>query len=414
MRRRADEGGSAATGTYGRAPRPGLGGLVLLILMALGAGAVSAEVDRESARADMRQIYASIEVLLPLSVDEKAFRSAVERPRIRHALAVLAERAEHVGSHVGGEDRRFQFLGGSLSREAEESLRRFEGGQIEAAQFYVQRLTDFCVACHSSMPSPADSPLARNFVSDKELAKLPLQHRASLQVATRRFDDAMKTYESLFASPLVHPAELLDPLTEYLTVAIRVKNDLKRPVPILEHLAARPDLWSYLRKDLDRWLQTLELFAPKAKAAPTLASARSLVNQAHEIMGFPTDRQALVHYLLASSQLHRYLEVHAGETSREVAEAYYLLGLIDSRTNFNYFVSESDFYLETAIRLAPDSAVGQEAYALLEEETVLGWSGSSGSHMPEDVAANLATLRALVYPNEAPVDPDLLDQVHPD
>jgi hypothetical protein len=197
-------------------------------------------------------------------------------------------------------------------------------------------------------------------------------------------------------------------------VAIRVKNDLARPVPVLAKLAERQGLWSNLRTDLRRWKTTLEQYATVSgkPAKPTLAAARALIDDAHEIMSFPTDRQGLVRYLLASAEMHRYLEEHAGETSRDVAEAYYLLGLVESRTNFNYLVSEADFYLETAIRMAPKDLIGQEAYRLLEEETVLGWSGSGGSHIPPAVEENLATLRALVYPGEVRRDgilPDLID-----
>ena len=38
----------------------------------------------------------------------------------------------------------------------------------------------------------------------------------------------------------------------------------------------------------------------------------------------------------------------------------------------------------------------RKLFDLLEEETVLGWTGSSGSHMPEDVRRNLDALRELV------------------
>lgn len=360
------------------------------------AGPAAAELDRAATQADMRAIYASIATLLPLSVDDAAFRSPEERVRIRTALAQLAGRAEHVGSHIAGDDRRIRYLARSLSRETNEALRRFEEGRFESAQFVVRRLTDFCVACHTRIPSPADSPVARGFVSDATLAKLAADERASIQVATRRFDDALTTYEALFASPSVQPAELLEPLSEYLRVSIRVKNDLERPRPILRKFVARPDLWSNLRGDVNDWLAALDKHVGQPQVSPSPASANKLLDEAQRVMRYPADRRGLVQQLLASSELHRYLERHAGQTGRDVAEAYYLLGLIESRTNFNYLVSESDFYLETAIRMAPGDPIGEQAFDLLEEETVLGWTGSSGDHMPADVRRNLDALRDLV------------------
>ena len=46
--------------------------------------------------------------------------------------------------------------------------------------------------------------------------------------------------------------------------------------------------------------------------------------------------------------------------------------------------------------MAPGDPIGEQAFDLLEEETVLGWSGSSGDHMPADVRSNLDALRELV------------------
>jgi len=374
-----------------------------LALAVIGfAGGARAEIDREQARADMREIYASIRVLVPLSADEKAFGDSKNRELIREALSKLAARSRHVADHVSGDagarDLRIQYLAGSLSRGSVEALRRFDEGLELDARFFVQQLPDFCVACHSALPSPMDSPLAQDFVSDKELARLAPARRAMLQVATRRFDDALSSYETLFASPVVHPAELLHPLTQYLTVAIRVKNDLARPVPVLEKLGARPDLWSNLQTDVDRWVETLKSYASEPPKEVTLDSAREPLDAAVGIIRFPTDRQVLVHYLVASSRFHRYLEGHSEDRNRNVAEAYYWLGLIESRVGGSYWVSESDFYLETAIRLAPRDPIAQQAFALYEEEAILGWTGSSGNNMPAEVRSRIEQLRSLVYP----------------
>jgi hypothetical protein len=160
--------------------------------------------------------------------------------------------------------------------------------------------------------------------------------------------------------------------------------------------ATRPDLWSNLRGDVEDWIAALYRAAETPSDPPSIAGARALLAEAQRVMRYPTDRRGLVQQLLASGELHRYLEGRAGETGPDIAEAYYLLGLIETRTKLDYIVSEGEFYLETAIRLAPGDPVGQAAFDLLEEETVIGWTGSSGSHMPADVREHLDELRGLV------------------
>ena len=98
---------------------------------------------------------------------------------------------------------------------------------------------------------------------------------------------------------------------------------------------------------------------------------------------------------MASGILYRFVNENP-EPSPEVAEAYYLLGVSEARIRRSFWVSESEFYLETAIRMAPRAPFAPLAYALLEEETLAGYSGSSGVHLPADVLGNLEELRSLV------------------
>ncbi len=354
----------------------------------------------------MREIFGSIQVLLPLSVDDQAFRSAESRGRILAAFERLAKHAGKAGDHIAGDDRRINYLAGELSNAALEAKDLFENKEYPHAKFLVRRLTDFCIACHTRVPSLADSPLTREFVSDRSIAKLSPVQRASIQVATRRFDDALTSYEAIFASD-TRPAELLEPLSEYLRVAIRVKYDLARARTGLKKFSERPDLWSNLRTDVEDWLAALERFSDSALSQPSIEQARKMLDDAHATRRYPLDsRGGLVQRDLAASELHRYLDKHSGETGKDVAEAYYLLGLIEGRSPFGHLVYESDFYLESAIRLAPQTSIGRNAFALLEERAIVGWTGSSGTRMPLEVRRKLDALRALVEASDggAPSD----------
>jgi hypothetical protein len=348
----------------------------------------------EETRATMKRIFESIRVLLPLSVRDEEFRDPAKEAEIRRALGDLASNASALAQHADGAAPEFRFLGGSLERDALETLRMYESGRFESAEFFLHQLTEYCVACHTRLPSSGDSPLAESFVDRTSLARLPPVERSKLEIATRQFDHALSTLETLFGSPSVSPATLLGPLTDYLVVCVRVKGDLERPVPALERFARRPDLWASLRSDVEHWLEVLREIGGRPIPAD-LATARAFVDRARREISFPTDRRALVHYVVASSALHRFIESHPARDA-DLAEAYYLLGLTESRIGRDYWVSQADFYLETAIRTAPREASARQAFALLEEETILGHTGSAGTHVPEEVQARLDELRRLV------------------
>lgn len=365
--------------------------LPLLAFVALGMCG-TAYTDDQTAAA-MGEIFQSMRYLLPLSVDD-GWSDAGRAQRVRDELRNVSERASLVADHAQSDRYGFRFLGRTLASDLREVLRRYERAEFDSARFLLLRATDYCVACHARLPSPNDSPMSANFVDSTVLARLPLEQRAHLQAATRRFDDALTSYDALFAAHEVHPSQLLGALTDYLVISIRVRQDLDRALATLETFNKRPDLWIALREDVAHWLAALSEFRAMQPDPPTLARAVELIDLASRNRRYVADRRSLVHYVLASSVLHRFLE--SRPQTEDVARAYYLLGLVEFQIGRDFWIAQGEMYLETAIRLAPDSPIAVDAYALLEQEILLGYTGSSGLHLPDDERERLADLRALI------------------
>ncbi|HTY16167.1 MAG TPA: hypothetical protein VMH82_00420 [Myxococcota bacterium] len=359
------------------------------------AAPAGASTERDETRAAMKQIFASMKVLLPLSTNEERFASPQNRAAVLAALESLAEHADQVAQHAREEDAARRYIGSSLATDARDALERYREGRTESAAFLVQQATENCIACHTRLPSPGDSPLSQHFVDKSALNAMPMAERVRLLVATRQFDEALAAYEALFADPQVSPAEMVVPLTDYLIVAVRVKGDYQRPVPVLQRFARRPDVWRSLRLDVDEWVQALPQLQPLADAPPDLATARRLIDEAQHLVPYPADRRGLVHDVVASSILYRLLEAKP-TSKRDQAEAYYLLGVAETQLGEMYWEPQAEVYLETAIRMAPDQPFAEPAFALLEEQTLLAYTGSSGVHAPASVTKHLEELRALV------------------
>ncbi len=372
--------------------------LLALALVAAPAVAGAAAPDREKTRALMRDMLESLQVLLPASASTEAFADPARADAIRQALQALASNASAVADHAGATDRASRYLADAVAHDARQVLRAWSLGRTESAIFFLHQTTQNCVACHTRLPHPGDSPFSESLAKSATLAALPALDRARIQVATRRFEDALASYESIFADTSLHPAETLSAWTDYLVVCLRGEGNYLRPQTALERFAKRADVWSNLRDDVRSWLDSVRELAPEAKQEPSLPAARALLDQASLRMRFPADRQALVQYVVASAHLHRYIAAHP-EATPQTGEAYWLLGLAELHVAREYWVSQADFFLETAIRMAPKQPYAKQAYALLEQETLLGYTGSAGTNLPDDVKRHLAELRRLV---EAP------------
>ncbi len=371
---------------------------IAALLLSVPAHAEAAEpaADPNATRATMGKIVDSLAFVLPLATSDERFADPAQRRAIQAALDALATDGAKVESHGSGSDLGFTFLARSLARDTREIRTRFEAGRSAEARFLLLEVSDHCATCHSRLPDAREHPVGRRLVDDPRVAALAPDERVNLEVATRLFERALAGYEALFADPTRSPSDLdLEGHVDgYLEVVVRVQNDPERALRTFSALAQRKDLPAALRENAGAWIASLRALRGRSFPGAPLAEARALVAEAQDVSRYPDDRSALVVYLAASGILYR---MSAGEPSRaELGEACYLLGVIESRIGRSFWLSQTEFFLEQAIRLAPQRPFANDAVQLLEEFLVSGATGAQGSEVPPEVRARLDELHGLI------------------
>jgi len=353
----------------------------------------AAEPDAAQTRQIMHEVFGALRRVLPLSLDEKKFADPARRAEIRTSLATLSRNAQRLAAHGAGHGQSFEFLSRSLAREAADIERRYAEGKTREAQFELHAFTENCVACHSRLPYPKDTALSSRFMDESEIAALPLPERATLAMATRQFERALDAQEKMLTTPEfdVSSIDLLGYLDDYIEVCVRVKRDFERPARALEPFAQRSDLRAGLRSELRQWVADLRAYGARPPVEG-LEDGRKLAEETEAASSNGEEHALLVRYEVASGALLRYV-ASLPDGDPRAAEAYYWLGVIESRVGRSFWVSQTEPYLEAAIRLAPGDPTATKAYALLEEFVVGGYTGSSGEHVPADVKTWLAELK---------------------
>jgi hypothetical protein len=358
----------------------------------------------------MAEIVAALRVALPLSLSAARFEDPANRSALDASLGALRAGAQQLESHGRSQDASFAYLSRSLARDAEDIKRRFDAGRLDESRFLLGALVEDCVGCHSRLPSAEDSGLGADLYRQVDATALDAVERARLEVATRQFEAALDRYEALLAAPDASPAELdvEGVIADYLTVAIRVKQDLPRARATLAALAARPDVPSYLATLLASWVAACDTLVGSLDADDPLAEAVRVAEKGAALERYPRDRAALVHELVASSLLLRHVAAHP-EPSAENARAYFLLGVAELASGRSVWLSAAQDYLETAIRMAPGSDWAKRAYVVLEEETLADYSGSGGVHVPADVREELRKLQRIAVGGSGAAPPSSED-----
>jgi hypothetical protein len=111
----------------------------------------------------------------------------------------------------------------------------------------------------------------------------------------------------------------------------------------------------------------------------------------------------LVYDLYASALLHQEVEARAAAPSAagdaELSRAFWLLGVIEDRTVYSYWLPQTEAYMEASLRAAPRGPVARRAFERIEEILLLDYGALRLEDLPEAARTRLAELARLM---EAP------------
>ena len=373
--------------------------LAIGISLAVPPPALGQEAPVPEPRATMHQVFEALATLLPASLAEGALRDPAQRDRYQIVFEQLAHATAQLAEHGTERDAVFETLSRSLADDADDAASLYARGRVEEASFQLQQLTGRCVSCHSRLPSAREFPMAERLMSQTELGELSPEERARLYVATRQFDSALGTWEALFARPGSAPAWLDrgGQLVDYLTVAVRVTQEQERAAGTLQKLARRSDTPAYLKSRLQHWAQTLST-PPNRTPDGQIAEARVLLDRAVSLSDFPSARDGLVLELRASALLEQYVSGKRGAArpDEDLAEAFYLLGVIEARTAWSYWIPQTESYMEAALRAAPKGPRAVQAYERIEETLLSDFGAATAADLPTTEQERLAELRGLL------------------
>ncbi len=371
-------------------------------LAALVSATARAEDAGAATRRTMREVYDALAYLLPLSVRNADQSSTWDRELIDGKLATLTGAAAVLVAHAGQREEEFKYLARSFESTVQDIVASFHEQWPSYAYFSLMELTQHCVACHSRLPAAAQSEFGERLLARMDVSQFEARELADLYVATRQFDSALATLEKKLMNPAEAAAELdrTGVLVDYLNVALAVASDAQRAQQLLAAFAERADAPFYLERRIGEWRRHLTALAPLLDAEPTLAAARTVFAEADGLTRAPLGRERAIHDLVTANVLHRYLALDPTATGADIADAYYMLGVIALRTvEPKYSVPMMESMFAAAVRADPRGPRAKEAYALLEE---FGYVGDTPLADPEQSQRliDMAALRKLIDGND--------------
>lgn len=350
--------------------------------------------------AQMQSLSQDVKKLLPFLYDREAYRDPKNKPEIQGYLKELSGIADHIKPESGkrfiGDDLLLEYTLSNLQDDLNRASYAFQNGQIEYSRAAAKASFTRCFQCHSVTPAGGSAAWDLDQLHNLNLAPL---EKADLLVATRKYDKALGYMESLLNSAEFQQNYAFDfesLLRRYLALIIRVEKAPQRATRELDKILERGDAPRFLQEQADGWRQSLKSWAAEKKqpvrnSKELFAQVEKRFAKAAGIQHYEKDHAGDVEYLRATASLHDAMPLL--KTPEDQQQAMYLLGrayeVLDELGSWNLH----ETYYEACVSKQPKSAMAQRCFARLEASLYMGYSGTSGTHLPAEEKARLQRVK---------------------
>ncbi|MGE4130456.1 MAG: hypothetical protein AB7F86_02395 [Bdellovibrionales bacterium] len=349
----------------------------------------------------MQNMAQDVRALLPFVYDRKAYTDPSNREQILKSLKQFSQAAHQIPAGAGksflGDDLLVEYSLKNLKEDLSRAANSFALGQYDYSRTVAKASLNHCFRCHSATKEGGQA--AWNLDDVKNLNLAPIE-RVDLLVATRKFDEATRYMEGLLASEDFQKTYAFDfesVLRRYLALMIRVENSPARAKTELDRLLSRSSVPHYIVEQADGWRKSLSEWENEKKTNITSASqlfkeVEKRFRRAQQIQRFEKDHAGDVEYLRATAALHQGMKIV--KRPQDQARALFWLGrayeVLDELGSWNLHES----YYEACLMKDPKSSMAKSCYNRLEASLYLGYSGSSGVHLPPEEKERLERLKS--------------------
>lgn len=359
-------------------------------------GAIQSTVGGPQLQQNMQGLKQTVDELMPYVLSPREFSAATNRQIIIEKIRKLELISKGI-SHspaTSGSDPSFSVLSRGLHEEIMRSQEAMDLGRVEYARGNLLRTTAYCMECHTRTQV---GPSFQTAELSKTIANLKPLERGEYLLMTRQFDSALAEFEKLIsnhAASNVSVFELDRAVRLALFITVRFQSSADNTLKLIDSVLAGDHLPFYVKVAAKSWKQSaLNWKKEKVKNQDYLKRASGFLQLASQLVEQKDDRAGDIEILRAQALLHQFI---AGESNpQKLAESYFLLGRAYESVHDLASWSMHEDYYEICIRRSPHSGWSAKCYKRLEESTYLGYTGSAGTSVPQEVQSKLTELKSL-------------------
>lgn len=361
-----------------------------------------AQVKSSDVKPTMHALFMNMQKLEPYMVDDIAFKDKKNEKVIKSSLKEMTElvkNAEHFNTIR--KSPTFKISAQAIENHFSEILKIYETGNKDYARWQLNSTVPLCMSCHTQAPSKS----RKWHLDPKTNNKLSNFQKAELLFMGRDFDEALEIYDSIinnFPKNKVQASYVEKAMERKVVIFSRVNRNFKEGITSIENNLKNKNLPPYLEENAKAWAALFRIQIRNGFPDPKKANDSEIKKYVDRELktGLWDDmveasNPRLVKNLTVSGILYEYLNTNPN--SKIKPEILYWLSLCDRQIKENLFYSLADLYLKECMNEYSKNPIAKKCFDEYKENTLLSYTGSAGTDLPEDVKKELDDLAIKVY-----------------
>ncbi len=339
--------------------------------------------------------------LLTDTSSEKRFSLKENQKRVQTHMSKMSSLAHDLkGMSSSNPDPSLALMTQLFAEEASRAQEALQAGRTSYARSIIQSLPGYCIECHTiNQKGPQFSELTL-----KPSVPLYGMEKGEFLAATRQFDRALDEFKQVIldsGAAKTKPMDWNRAVYYSLVISVRVKKDPDLALGIVQSVLDQKNAPYYMVQDAKNWKKTILDWKKEPKQTPNSEEGYReemlrLTSAAHDTQKYPMDRSADILYLRASAAAHDLLQKYP--SGAKSSEAFLFAGISYEVLKPAKIDDLHEFYYQACIQNSPHTSTAEICYHRFESSIYLGYTGSSGTAVPEPILQKLTQLKKLAEP----------------
>jgi hypothetical protein len=358
----------------------------------------------------MVDIFNSFSILLPYAANQMKFNDPNSNDLIVGHLSKIHNSFKSA-KHLKRMNRPgFNPTYNIIVNHLDNTIKAFQNNNKPFARVRLRATTQMCMSCHTQLSNKTPSKALKSFkmLSQKDFMNnfeygnylfLTHQYKDAANVFEKEIEfriENNRKLEQLHKSKTTHylNSTVEKSLRRIITIYTKINYQPKKAIKLLKKYKSAPYLSRPLKQDIQDWLLSLKEWTKK-KFNGKITNEKKLTEFITKYLApletnQSVDSSADIPLLIASGAMYKYLDKNSN--SPQSGNILYWLSVVDKQFNFSSFFDLSEVYLKQCIINNQKTTIAKKCFNRLKENITIGYSGSSGTHIPKEERQELARL----------------------